>query len=67
MKIIESPDYVALPDDKLRQLIGEVVSERTGRAVRSVEICLVRGGVLHPDEYHCKVFLSKERTQGELL
>lgn len=66
MKIVESPDYVGLADRQLRQLIGEVVSERTGRAVQSVEIYLARGGALHPNEYHCKVFLSKERTQGEL-
>lgn len=67
MKITEAPDYVELTDDQLHQLIGEVVSERTGRTVQSVEICLVRSGLLHPNEYHCKVFLSKERVQGELL
>lgn len=67
MKIIESPDYVELTDSQLHQLIGEVVSERTGRAVQSVEISLARRGVLHPDEYRCKVFLSKESVQGEPL
>lgn len=67
MKIIEAPDYVELTDSQLHQLIGEAVSQRTGRAVQSVEIYLVRRGVLHPDEYNCKVFLSKERVQGEPL
>lgn len=72
MKIIEVPDYVELTDHELRAIISEVVAERTDRDVQSVEIYSGRsgrGGEPRSNEYHCKVFLSKQRAprQGELL